>query len=246
MRTLLVRGLAAGLAAALVAFVFAYLLAEPQVDAAIAVEEAKALAAGEGTGGELVSRGVQSTLGLLAGLAVYGVALGGLLALAFAVAQGRLGRLEPRATALLLALAGFAVVILVPWTKYPGNPPAVGDPGTIGDRTGLFFVMLAISLLAALAALRAGRALGPRLGGWNAGVAGVGVFLAVVVGAQLALPPVDEVAADFPAMLLWRFRLASLGTQLVLWGGLGLVFGALAQRALAPARDRAPGHAAAG
>lgn len=237
MRSLLVRGLAAGLAAALIAFVFAYLVAEPQIDAAIAIEETKAAAAGRAGDAALVSRGLQSTLGLLVGLLVYGVAIGGLLALAFASAQGRLGRVQPRVTALLLALGGFGVIILVPYSKYPGNPPAVGRPETIGERSGLYLVMVVISLLAALAALRAGRALTARLGAWNATLAALGVFLALIIGAQLALPSVDEVASDFPASTLWRFRISSLGTQLVLWAGLGLVFGALAQRLLVPARS---------
>lgn len=240
MRSLLVRGLAAGLLAALAAFVFAYLVAEPQVDAAIAVEQAKAAAAGEPGDSELISRGVQSTLGLLLGLAVYGIAIGGLLSLAFAAAHGRFGRSSPRATALLVALAGFAVVILVPYTKYPGNPPAVGSPDTIRDRTGFFFLMLLISLFAALAALRTWRDLLTRLGGWNATLAGLAVFIVLIVIAQVALPGVDEVGADFPATTLWRFRVSSLGTQLVLWTGLGLVFGVFAQRVLEPSSARRP------
>lgn len=247
MRSLLVRGLAAGLAAALIAFVFAYLVAEPQVDASIAVENAKAAAAGEAGGADLVSRGVQSTFGLLVGLVVYGVAMGGLLSLLFATAHGRLGRFSPRGTALLVAMLGFLVIILVPYTKYPGNPPAVGSADTIGSRTGLYVVMVLISLFAALAALRTGRDLLARLGAWNATLAGVAVFVVLIVVAQLALPAVDEVGADFPATTLWRFRISSLGTQLVLWTGLGLLFGVLAQRVIEPARDtRArPGFGAA-
>lgn len=234
MRSLLVRGLAAGLLAAVVAFVFAYFVGEPQVDASIAVEEAKAAAAGETGGADLVSRDVQSTFGLFVGLAVYGVAIGGLLSLVFATAHGRLGRFSPRGTALLVALLGFAVVILVPYLKYPGNPPAVGNPDTIGRRTAFSFVMVLISLFAILAALRTRRDLLVRLGSWNATLASVGVFVVLIVVAQIALPSINEVGADFPAATLWRFRVSSLGTQLVLWTGLGLVFGAFAQQVLEP------------
>ena len=66
---------------------------------------------------------------------MYGLALGGLFALAFAFAYGRVARASPRATALWLAAAAFVVVYLVPFLKYPANPPAVGDPDTIGRRT---------------------------------------------------------------------------------------------------------------
>src|SRR5437764_909537 len=55
---------------------------------------------------------------------------------------------------------------------------------------------------------------------------------------RLALPAVNEVPKDFPAVVLWRFRLASLGTQAVLWAALGLVFGALTERSLATAERR--------
>jgi predicted cobalt transporter CbtA len=44
------------------------------------------------------------------------------------------------------------------------------------------------------------------------------------------LPDINEVPADFPAVVLWRFRMASLGMQVLMWTTLGLVFGMLAER----------------
>jgi len=38
---------------------------------------------------------------------------------------------------------------------------------------------------------------------------------------------------QFPALLLWNFRIASVGAQLIMWATLGLLFGALTQRAAA-------------
>ena len=75
---------------------------------------------------------MQSTLGLATAAVVYGVALGGLFALAFAVAYGRIGRFNARATAALLALVGFGTVAFVPFLKYPANPrpPATPTPST--------------------------------------------------------------------------------------------------------------------
>ena len=98
---------------------------------------------------------MQSTLGLLTGTVVYGVALGGIFALVFAAVYGRVGHARPRVTAATLALVGFAVIFLVPFLKYPSNPPAVGADETIGYRTQIYFVMLALSVVAAFAALRA-------------------------------------------------------------------------------------------
>jgi predicted cobalt transporter CbtA len=47
----------------------------------------------------------------------------------------------------------------------------------------------------------------------------------------LLLPGVNEVPTQFPATLLWNFRMASIGAQLIMWATLGLLFGALSQRA---------------
>src|SRR5256885_7716455 len=83
-RSLLVRGMLVGLAAALLALLVAWIFGESQVGRAIAFEEHRAALAGEPPEPELVSRSVQKTLGLATGIGVFGVALGGLFALAYA------------------------------------------------------------------------------------------------------------------------------------------------------------------
>src|SRR4051794_25923969 len=167
-RSLLIRGMIAGLAAGLVAFVVAKVFGEGSVAQAIAVEGAHAAAHGEAEEPELVSRGVQSTIGLLTATLIYGVGLGGIFALVFAAMSGRIGDFGARTLAGLLGLAGFVAIGLVPFLKYPPNPPAVGDGATIGHRTELFLAMVAISVLVAVLAVIAGRRLGPVLGAWNA------------------------------------------------------------------------------
>jgi hypothetical protein len=233
-RGLLVRGMLAGLAAGIAAFAFAWLFGEPQVNLAIAFEAHMHQMAGDAPEPELVSRAMQGTIGLLTGVLIYGAALGGIFALVFAYAQGRMGRLGPRATAAVLAVSGFVALILVPQVKYPANPPSIGNPETIGSRTALYFTMIALSVIAAVAAVSTGRQLVRRIGGWNAAIAAGAAYLAVIVAGMLILPPVNEVPPDFSAVTLWNFRLASLGIEVVLWTGLTLMFGALAERQLAP------------
>ncbi|MFE6782295.1 CbtA family protein [Streptomyces sp. NPDC057680] len=263
-RSLLVHGMLAGLIAGLLAFAVAYVVGEPPVDGAIAVEEAQAAQeahpapdAHAGHGGtaaeapeeeeEAVSRPVQSTFGLATGVLVYGVALGGIAALAFSFALGRIGRFSPRATAALTAAAAFTTVYLVPFLKYPATPPAVGNPDTIGKRTTLFFLMILLSVLLGLAAVIAGRRLAPRLGNWNATLAAAAGFVVVTGVAFVLLPANDDaVKAGFPAALLWEFRLASLAVQAVLWAVFGVVFGVLAQKVLAARTAGADAPAPAG
>lgn len=230
---LLVRGMLAGLVAGLAALVVAYFLGEPRVDEAIAFEEAHAH--DHGGGEELVSRTLQSTAGLSTGVLVTGVALGGIAALAYCFALGRTGRFGPRASALLLAAAGLVAVYVVPFLKYPANPPAVGDPDTLDRRTALYFLMILLSALLAVGTVVLGRRLAPRLGNWNATVA-AGAFFVLAVGLAYAfLPSFDEVPEEFPATLLWQYRLAALAVQVTLWTAFGLIFGLLAERLLTPA-----------
>ena len=69
-RMLLIRGMLVGILAGLLAFAFAWLVGEPQVDLAIAFETHMHQLAGEAPEPELVSRAIQSTLGLLTGILV--------------------------------------------------------------------------------------------------------------------------------------------------------------------------------
>ncbi len=242
MRVLLVRGMLAGVVAGLLALVFAYIFGEPPVSNAIGFESAAQATTGEPAEPEVVSRTVQSTIGLATAMLVYAVAFGGLFSLVFAIAHGRIGQRSARATAAVLALAGYLVVYVVPFLKYPASPPAVGNHDTISQRTGWYLAMVAASVLLAAAATYLGRRLTPRLGPWNAAVTACAAFVVAVAVVQFLLPAVNEVPEAFPATVLWDFRVASLGTQLVMWATIGLLFGALVARHLASARA---GHTSA-
>jgi predicted cobalt transporter CbtA len=228
----------AGFCGGVLAFGFALLFGESQIGHAISYENhriAHALALVDPNARMApgpVSRSVQSTIGLATGTCIYGLAFGGIFALVFAGVYGRVGRSSPRATAALLALAGFLVIILIPVLKYPANPPSIGNPATIGHRTELYFLMIAISIITAIAGVRLYRGIVKRHGPWTAGLLAGLAFVVIIAVAQLAMPTVNEVPPNFPATVLWRFRIASLGTQLVLWSTLGLGFGFLAERAL--------------
>ena len=218
-----------GIVAGLLAFGFAKIFGEPQVNRAIAFEDQMDRVKGEAPMPELVSRHVQSGVGLLTGVVVYGTALGGLFALAFAFAYQRMGRVSVRVTAVLLAGAGFLSLVLVPQLKYP---PSVGQPETIGFRTELFFSMILVSIAALALAVLIARYLAPRYGKGNAGFLSAAAFIVIIAIAQLLLPDINEVPDQFPAVVLWRFRIVSLGMQAILWSTLGLLFGVVAEGVL--------------
>ncbi len=232
-RNFLVRGLLAGLIAGLLTFAVAYIAGEPSVDAAIKVESAESGGHHHDDGaaaepshheekGTEVSRQNQSTWGLLTATGSTGIALGGIVALASAFALGRIGRLRPSQSTALVAALGFVSVALVPFIKYPATPPAVGNADTIGSRTTQYFVMLAISVLAMIAAVLLFRKLLERFGTYTAVLVSAGAYLAVVILAAALMPTVNEIG-DFPADTLWYFRRGSLLTLATLWGVIGIV-----------------------
>ncbi|MDX5961912.1 CbtA family protein [Rhodococcus opacus] len=227
-RFLLVRGMLAGVLSGVLAFGLGYLVGEKPLRAALDFEATHSAEPAT----EVVSRSMQETAGLATGVLVFGAALGGIAALAFCFALGRIGRFGPRATAALIALGGFVTVFLVPFLKYPANPPAVSDPDTLDQRTILYVLMVVLSVLLGIAAVLIGRYLGPRLGNWNATVL---ASIAFVAAAALALafgPAVNEMPEAFPAGVVWQFRLSAAGMQTVLWAAFAVIFGYLAESVL--------------
>jgi hypothetical protein len=227
-RILLVRGMLAGVTAGLLVFGLARWIGEPQVERAIAFETGMDQAKGEAPEPEIVSRKIQSSLGLLTATVVDGTAIGGIFALVFAMAYGRMQLASPRALSALLAALGFITLVLVPGVKYPANPPSVGKPETIGVRTGAFFLLLAFSIVSMVLAVKLERRLQKWLGGWNASAVAAVFFVVVMTGASHFLPDFNEVPEGFPVSVMWKFRVAAMEMQMLLWSVLGFLFGWLA------------------
>src|SRR5262245_49734326 len=247
-RSLLVRGMLAGLLGGLLAFGTARVLGEHWVDKAISFEDyVEYNLHHQPHEMEIVSRNLQSSAGLGTGAIIYGVAFGGIFALVFAAAYGRIGTLTGRGTAAVLGLLGFVSVYLVPSLKYPPNPPSIGNPDTIGRRTSLYLILVVVSVAMMVVAVVARRSLRHRVGEWNATLLVGAGYVAMMALAFVVMPGINEVpqaaiptvvhavtdaGVTFPPTVLWRFRIGSLAIQAALWGGLALAFGPLAERAL--------------
>jgi len=237
--SLLLRGMLAGLIAGLIAFGFARTFGEPQVEIAIAFEEQMAAAeAATSTEPaameepEAVSRATQSGIGLFTGVMVYSVAMGGIFSLVFAGLYGRVGKLSPRALSAVLGVAVFLAIVIVPDLKYPPNPPAVGNPETIGVRTQLYFVTLIASIVGMALAFALARNLAAKLGTWNGAIAAGFAYVVFIAIVLKLLPAINEVPENFPSLGLYEFRIATIGLQATIWTVLSLAFGYLAEKAL--------------
>ncbi len=229
------RGLLAGLVAGLLAGLFGFLVGEPVLDRAISLEE-HAGDADEHQEAAPFDRGEQKA-GLFLATGLYGGAVGVLFGLASAYFRGRVSARGEWERSLWLSAAVFAGVVLLPFLKYPPNPPGVGaEPETLTARTLLYLAMVFLSLLAVFFAWRLSR----QLANFAAPVrhVAVGTFLLACWALLLyVLPGSGTGAGEAPAELVWGFRLSALGTQAVLWGGIGCVFGLLGE--LAEARGAA-------
>ena len=113
----------------------------------------------------------------------------------------------------------------MPFLKYPGNPPAVGDPDTITERTVLYAIMLAWSCVATFAAYRLSLHLRARHTPDARRLPAVGALYVALVAAALLLLPATPDSVGAPATLIWRFRIASIGGSALFWSVLGTVFG---------------------
>jgi hypothetical protein len=234
--TLVRRGLVVGALAGLLAGAFAFAFGEPLVQDAIELEQSASAGPASpplAQSGDWVFSRAEQRGGLVLATALYGIAAGGLFAIAFAALRGRGSPRNDWELATRLAGAVFLAIVLVPFVKYPPNPPAVGDAETIGERTALYLVLLAGAALAMLAAARVMWSIRRDAPPWARPLAGAATFLAVAGGLALALPSVQELPKDVPAQLVWEFRLSSLGTQAVLWAALGIGFGIATHRAAA-------------
>jgi putative cobalt transporter subunit CbtA len=274
-KKLILRGVLAGAIAGLLAFAFARIFAEPAITQAIDYESGRdaAIAAINKAAGlpvpdegpDIFSRTVQANIGIGVGMIAFGAAMGALFAVAYALYLGRVGSVRARTLAVLLAGGGFVAMYLVPFIKYPANPPSIGHPETIRQRGELYLVMVVASVVLLVLAVWLGQRLKARFGTWNAALIAAGAFVVAIGVIMAILPDLGQLAVNrrmygnyatetplplrnakgvivypgFPADVLFNFRMYSVAAQIVLWSAIGLIFAPLADRLLAPGPARA-------
>lgn len=228
-KPLLLRALVAGLMAGLLVAIYVFAVIEPTIDRAIAVEHAAEHDHGHDAK-EMFSRTTQKGGGAAASI-IYGVIVGAIFGTVYAAVRHRLSLANEVTRVAWLAAVGFGAVALVPAIKYPANPPGVGDPNTIGQRTTQYLALLALSIVLAIVLTH--------LSGWlrhRVAPSAHGALLVVTTVAAyatlLAITPgsPDTIGRGVSAQLLWDFRVRSFGGLALLWLGLGTGFGWLLER----------------
>lgn len=232
------RGLGAGLLGGLASGLFLLVAGEPSIDRAIRLEQAAS--AGHASE-EVFSRGEQH-LGMVLASGLFGLAVGGVLGIILYV-LGRHIAGTPWERSMKIAIAGFGAFFLVPFLKYPANPPGVGDPETVGIRTAGYLFLVLVSVAGCFLGLAVARRLKARgTPAHHRQLTVAATYLLLLGAAFFALPPAVE-PDGIPSGLLWDFRMASIGGQAVLWACTGVILGLLsmrAQRMTAAAGDSLP------
>ncbi len=212
-------GAVAGIGGGVALAMFLLLIGETSISDAIAIEEAS------GHGGDaMFTRSVQLVGGGV-GSIIIGAALGAIFGIVFAATRHRLPGSNDWQRSLWLAAAAFVTIQLMPALKYPANPPAVGNPETVGERTVLYLLLVAFMVVTGLGVARFSTWLSHRSTPDHTRLmASAALWLALVAAGFMLFPPTpDQVNA--PATLVWKFRISSLGGVFAFWTATGCTFG---------------------
>ena len=236
MKAFLGRGALAGVAGGAVAAVFQWTVTDTQIRKALELEAAHET----GVHKEMFSRSTQ-VLGGMAGDVLFGLFVGLIFGFVSAVLWRNAVSDGVFSRSIRLAGAVFVVWTLVPGLKYPANPPGVGNPDTIDQRTASYLILLVVSVLVAILAREVwGQMTGRGFAGAPRFAVVAGAYLTAIAALYVVFPANPD-AIDAPANLIWHFRLDSLAGNALLWLVLGTVFGWLGDRA-AVRIDSNPSH----
>ena len=202
-------------------------IVEPYLDTAIGIENQNLFASGEEEDtpefwANYYSYRVWQKGGQLLAGAILGTSLGTLFGIVFAYSKNSLPGKSMIKKALVLSLIMWATLYVIPFAKYPANPPTVGDPETIILRQSLYPAFMAISGLGALGFYQIYKKVNKKA----IAFAGYGLMMAA---AFFVMPPnPDPVQID--SGLLMGFRVTSMIGMSVFWGVVAIILGALWQK----------------
>ena len=198
-----------------------YFVAEPFIDQAIGIEVDNSIASGEVVDfDELRTYRVWQKEGTFAAGAFLGLTYGAILGIVYVISRKYLPSSDDRKKALILAAIMCLSLYIVPFIKYPANPPAVGDPETIGLRDSLYTMYQLASGLIALGVSILVYKL--RKISYIKYVIPIIYGLVAFIYAVFPANP-DEITA--PMDLVNAFRAVTFGTMVMFYLVLGAIFG---------------------
>ncbi len=201
------------------------IIVEPFIDKAIGFENANLIASGENVDmNEQNSYRIWQKAGSILGGSILGMAFGSLFGIAYAFSRKILPfSNDDRKKAIFLSLVMCTVLFVIPFLKYPGNPPAVGDPETIFLRESLYLGFLGISTVSTLCLCLFFYRLRH--------IAQISIIIpliyAIIMSSAFVLFPYNPDKISISMDLVNSFRIASGLTMVGFWIILGIIFGTL-------------------
>ena len=203
-------------------------IVEPYLDEAIGIENQALFESGEAEDTPQfwveynAYRDWQKSGQLLAG-GILGMSIGALFGIVFAYSRNSLPKGHTVKKTFVLAAIMWLTIFLIPFLKYPANPPTVGEADTVILRQTLYLLFIAISGFSAVGFSRLYKKLENKK---YLAFVGYAVFITAVF---FIMPPSpDEVTA--PMDLVNGFRTMSVVAVSTFWVAEAIILGALWQR----------------
>ena len=203
-------------------------IVEPYLDQAIGIENQTLFATGEEEDGptfwvEYNSYRVWQKGGQMLAGAILGTSIAALVGIVFLFARNVLPEGNNIKKTLILSGLMWFTIFVIPFLKYPANPPTVGEAETVMMSGILFLSFIAISGLGSVAFYQVYKKLQNKK---ILAFAGYAVFISITFFLMPENP--DEITA--PMELVDGFRGASFVAVTIYWLTLGLILGGFIEK----------------
>jgi len=201
-----------------------FAIVEPYLDQAIGIENQNLFASGEEEDtpqfwAEYDGYRVWQKSGQILAGVILGVSMGSLFGIVFALSRNSLPGNNDIKKSIVLAGMMWSALYLIPFLKYPANPPTVGDGETVVLRAILYLSFIAISGIGVISFYQLSKKF--KNNKKFVALIGYGLFITIVFVVMPENP--DEITA--PMNLVNEFRIMSVLGITSFWISIGIILG---------------------
>ena len=201
-----------------------FALVEPYLDQAIGLENESLFASGEAEDNlefwaEYESYRIWQKSGQVLAGVILGLAMGSLYGIVYALSRNSLPGKTDVTKSVILAGVMWLTIYIIPFLKYPANPPTVGDGETVMLRAILYVSFIALSGIGVVIFYKLSQKLQNNKKYF--GLFGYVIFITILFFVMPENP--DEITA--PMNLVNEFRLMSVLGVSSFWLSVGLILG---------------------
>ena len=201
-----------------------FALVEPYLDQAIGLENESLFASGEAEDtlefwAEYESYRIWQKSGQVLAGVILGLAMGSLFGIVYALSRNSLPGKTDVTKSVILAGVMWLTIYIIPFLKYPANPPTVGDGETVMLRAILYVSFIALSGIGVVIFYKLSQKLQNNKKYF--GLFGYVIFITILFFVMPENP--DEITA--PMNLVNEFRLMSVLGVSSFWLSVGLILG---------------------